>query len=639
VLVISPLLALMRDQVAAAQRAGLRAVTLNSANVDEWSSVEKQLADDEVDVLLTSPERLASPRFAAQVLPGLLARLSLLVIDEAHCISDWGFDFRPDYQRLTKILTTQLAGSDLPVLATTATANERVTADVAAQLGAGTDKPPLVQRGTLARTSLHLGVIPGLSALQRYAWISQALGQLPGSGIVYTLTVAEAGRIAAFLSERGHQVAAYTGQLDTDARLRIEEQLRRNVLKAVVATSALGMGFDKPDVAFVLNVGSPSSPVAYYQQIGRAGRSLETAVAVLLPAETDDRVWEYFATASTPDPDQAAKVLAALAASAAGLSVPKLEETTGVRRGRLETLLKVLAVDGAVDRDGPAWRSTGETWVFDAPRYAALTAARRHEAGLMRQLAAGAGCLMSFLRQALDDPHATERCGSCSVCTGQLPGGLPAAPSSALIEAARGFARGVDVLLEPKKLWPGGGVTIGDHTRRGRITAGLQPGRALAFADDPGWAETIAPLTADAAADLRVGTELDADLARGIVDVLTRWRPDWVTRPVAVIPMPSRRHAQLIDAVARHIGVVGRLPVVPALETVGPPPMSGVASGARVSAVGASIRLVPGVALPAGPVLVVDDVYSTGWTMTVAADLLSEGGTGEIYPFVLHQRP
>ncbi|MDQ1540475.1 MAG: ATP-dependent helicase RecQ, partial [Actinomycetota bacterium] len=435
VLVVSPLLALMRDQVTAASRAGLRAVTLNSANVDDWAAIEKQLADDEVDVLLTSPERLASPRFADTVLPDLLARLGMLVIDEAHCVSDWGFDFRPDYQRLTRLLTT--TRGDLPVLATTATANDRVTRDVAEQLTTGTAGEPLVLRGTLARSSLQLGVVPGLSALQRYAWIAAALGRIEGSGIVYVLTVADANRLAEFLQSRGHDVAAYSGQLDAPEREVIEDRLRRNELKAVISTSALGMGYDKPDLAFCLHVGSPASPVAYYQQVGRAGRALETAVAVLLPAETDDRVWAYFADSSTPDPAVAARVLAALADAAEPLSIPKLEEATGARRGRLEALLKILAVDGAVRRVGMGWQATGQPWVFDAARYAELAAARADEADIMRRYAAGAGCLMSFLRLALDDPHAGEPCGVCSVCTGTLPAGLSQKPTSPDVEAAR----------------------------------------------------------------------------------------------------------------------------------------------------------------------------------------------------------
>ena len=286
-LVVSPLLALMRDQIAAAGRAGLRAATVNSTNVEDWDEVLTELRAGRLDVLLISPERLSNPAFARQ-LPGLLASLGLLVIDEAHCVSDWGFDFRPDYQRLTRTLLGLASGT--PVLATTATANQRVTADVAAQLGQDT----VTLRGSLARASLRLAVVPGLSVLDRYAWVADALRDLPGSGIVYVLTVAETERVAAFLTEQGLDVAAYSGQ--TPNRVTLENRLRDNQIKALVATSALGMGYDKPDLAFCVHLGSPASPVAYYQQVGRAGRALDDALAVLVPAEADERIWEYFAT-------------------------------------------------------------------------------------------------------------------------------------------------------------------------------------------------------------------------------------------------------------------------------------------------------------------------------------------------------
>jgi ATP-dependent DNA helicase RecQ len=627
VLVVSPLLALMRDQVTAASRAGLRAVTLNSANVDEWAVIEKQLADDEVDVLLTSPERLASARFAETVLPNLLARLGLLVIDEAHCVSDWGFDFRPDYQRLTRLLTT--ARSDLPVLATTATANDRVTRDVADQLAVGAASEVLVLRGTLARTSLQLGVVPGLSALQRYAWVAAALDRLPGSGIVYVLTVADTVRLADFLTTRGHAVAAYSGQLETDERERIEDRLRRNDIKAVVSTSALGMGYDKPDLAFCLHVGSPASPVAYYQQVGRAGRALESAVAVLLPAESDDRVWAYFADASTPDPALAARVLSTLTDADEPLSLPKLEDAVGARRGRLEALLKILAVDGAVRRVGMGWQSTGQPWVFDGERYAALAVARATEAGIMRSYAAGAGCLMSFLRLALDDPHAGVPCGVCSVCTGTLPAGLAATPSSADVDSARVFARGVDVVIEPRKLWPRGSA------RKGRIGGVLGEGRALAFADDPGWADLVVRLTRDGTPD----GELPAEAAAGVVQLLARWAKQWPARPTAVAAIPSRTHPLLIASLARHIADVGHLELLEPFEMSGPRPVSGVASGQRVASVSAGLRVRVGAVVPAGPILLVDDVYISGWTMTVAAALLGDIGATAVYPLVLHRRP
>jgi ATP-dependent DNA helicase RecQ len=409
-LVVSPLLALMRDQVSAAERAGLKAATVNSTNIEDWDEVFERLDQDAIDVLLVSPERLGNPRFAAR-LGALLAKVGLIVIDEAHCISDWGFDFRPDYQRLARALLSTPTAS---VLATTATANQRVTQDIGKQLGEST----LTFRGTLARTSLTLSVVPGLSPLQRYAWMADALEQLPDSGIVYVLTVAEAERLTAFLRSCGHAVEAYTGQTDANTRLQVEERLRHNQVKAVVATSALGMGYDKPDLGFCVHVGSPATPVAYYQQVGRAGRAVVHAEGVLLPSDADERIWDYFATASIPDAATAAKVLGSLKNQARSLL--DIEAETGTRRGRLEALLKILAVEGVVDKEGASWRATGAPYVHDSAKWSALAQVRQQEAGIMRQYAQGQGCLMAYLQTALDDP-APAPCGRCSVCTGALP--------------------------------------------------------------------------------------------------------------------------------------------------------------------------------------------------------------------------
>ncbi len=424
-IVISPLLALMRDQIAAASAAGLRAATVNSTNFDDWQQVFDALAADTLDLLLVSPERLANPRFERVALP-LLARAGLLVIDEAHCISDWGFDFRPDYQRISGLLL-RLA-PQTPVLATTATANARVTDDVARQLGSET----LVLRGPLARSSLRLSVVPGLDGVARAAWVSEALAGLPGSGIVYSLTVEAAHTLADFLRAQGHAVAAYTGRTPADERERIEAGLKANELKAVVATSALGMGYDKPDLGFCVHVGSPDSPIAYYQQVGRAGRALDTAVGVLLQAaDVEAGIWEYFATAAIPDPRAADRLLAALAEADGPMTVPALESASGLRRGRLEALLKTLRVDGAVDRRDDGWVATGVPWRYDQEKYEGVVEARRREHALMRDYARGARCLMQILTEALDDPEA-GRCGRCSVCTGELPdpGCGPAGPRS-----------------------------------------------------------------------------------------------------------------------------------------------------------------------------------------------------------------
>ena len=613
-LVISPLLALMRDQVSAAERAGLRAATINSTNIDAWDDVLEAVDNDVLDVLLVSPERLGNPRFAAR-LPRLLASTGMVVIDEAHCISDWGFDFRPDYQLLARHLLT--LAEDTPVLATTATANERVTDDVADQLGPDT----AVFRGSLARTSLQLAVVPELGPLDRWAWVSDALQRFEGSGIVYVLTVAEADKLAAFLNSVGHDVAAYTGRLDADSRVMVEERLRSNSLKAVVATSALGMGYDKPDLAFCIHVGSPASPVAYYQQVGRAGRALDTALAVLLPSEADEPIWEYFATASIPDPDYVERIIGALANG--GMSLPSLETTTGIRRGRLEGLLKLLAVEGVVAKTQDGWQSTGETYVHDFDKWDTLRRVRAEEADVMRRYASGAGCLMEFLQESLDDPEPVP-CGRCSVCTGTLPEpGL--VPSLDARTQARTFSRGIDVVLEPRKLWPKG------TGRSGKIVA-CSEGRALAFADDPGWRDELATFD-------RSDSAIDERIAAGLVDVMRRWKSQWAERPIAVVPIPSRRFPRRAHSIAEHLGTVGRLPVIDVFRQHGSAPPSDSASGVRVSSLHANLTVHAEVEIPRGPILLVDDTYRTGWTMTVAAALLRDGGATAVLPLVVHQLP
>jgi len=610
-LVVSPLLALMRDQIPAASRAGLRAATINSTNVDEWSGVLDDLRSGTLDVLLISPERLANPGFADQ-LPALLGECGLLVIDEAHCVSDWGFDFRPDYQRLTRTLL-QLA-PDTPVLATTATANQRVTLDVAAQLGAET----VTLRGSLARASLRLAVVPGLSTLEGYAWVAEVLQTLPGSGIVYVLTVAETERLTAFLVDQGLDVAAYSGQ--TDNREMLEGRLRRNEIKALVATSALGMGYDKPDLAFCIHLGSPASPVAYYQQVGRAGRALDDAIAVLVPGPPDERIWEYFATSGIPTDEQVERILDALGGGPQSLG--GVEAVTGIRRGRLETLLKVLAVDEVVTKSRNGWEATGRAWYFDKQKWSDLRRVRSAEADLMRRYAHGDGCLMEFLQRALDDPD-PRPCGRCSVCDRRLP--APGArPSSELVEAARRFFRGRDVVIEPRKLW-----VSGLAGRKGKI-AGVAPGRALAFADDPAWGDV-----------LRVLWQRDApapqEVLDGLVQVLVRWSASW-QRPVAVVAMPSRRFPLLVGSLAEQVARVGRLPLVDALGVSGPPPTAEAASAVRARDLLARTSVRDGVSFD-GPVLLVDDTVRTRWTVTVASALLADVGASQVMPLAVHLLP
>jgi ATP-dependent DNA helicase RecQ len=626
-LVVSPLLSLMRDQVAAAGRAGLTAATLNSSNVDEWSSVEAALRAGEVDVLLVSPERLANPGFGRRVLDGLAGRLGLLVIDEAHAVSDWGHDFRPDYRRVSDVL--QRLNPSTPVLATTATANQRVTDDVAQQLGEAT----LVLRGQLARASLELSVVDRLSPLERYAWVVDHLPRLSGSGIVYTLTVADAERLAEAVRDvhgDAVPVAAYTGQLDASRRHELEDALRDNRLKALVATSALGMGYDKPDLGFVIHVGAPPSPVSYYQQVGRAGRAIEHAHAVLLPSDADSGVWEYFATATIPVPEQVRTVLDVLDRSPdEPQSVVAIEAQSGVRRGRVELMLKQLAVSGVVDRLEGGWVATGTEWSYDHEHYDGVVAVRRREADIMRSYVRGERCLMELLQESLDDP-AAEPCGRCSVCRGALPEAFEGAPSASTVATITGLLRGQVHVLEPRKMWPGGAFGS-----RGRIPPdeAHAPGRTLVFADAPEWRETVATMFArDAAAPQDV---LDA-----CVRLLGQWRSSWPTRPEVVVDLSATGSPQLTASVADHLAEVGRLDRASLLGPATPPDLRELSSSDEAAfwrdhldASGAAD------AVAGRAVLLVVDASSSLWPVTVGAAVLRRSGASIVLPLLLHRRP
>ena len=621
---VSPLLALMRDQIAAAERAGVRAVAINSTNPHEWADVQQRLADDAVDVLLVSPERLNNPAFREQQLPALVRRIGMLVVDEAHCISDWGHDFRPDYRRLRDLIAGIPAG--VPVLATTATANSRVVADVAEQLGHGDDV--LTIRGPLARTSLRLGVLRLPDAPTRLAWLLSHLDDLPGSGIIYTLTVSAANDTARLLRERGHDVRAYTGQTDPDEREESEALLKRNEVKAVVATSALGMGFDKPDLGFVLHLGAPSSPVAYYQQVGRAGRASESADVLLLPGPEDRAIWHYFATASMPDEERARRVIAEL--SDVPLSTPALEARVDIRRTPLELLLKVLDVDGAVRRVQGGWVVTGEPWTYDADRYGRIAAEREAEQQHMIEYETTDGCRMEFLQRSLDDDTA-KPCGRCDNCAGAwYPSGL----ADGTADAAAGALDRVGVPIEPRRAWPTGADRLGMPVK-GRIPPGEQAGegRALARLTDLGWGGTLRELFAAGAPDGRVPPRVLAACVR----VLADW--GWADRPVAVVSVPSRSRPRLVDSLARGLAEVGRLPYLGALAPVDGGPTGGPGGNSAFRLAGVWDRFsADGLDIPAAGLLLIDDQADSRWTLTVAARTLRQAGATEVLPFVLALR-
>jgi ATP-dependent DNA helicase RecQ len=637
--IVSPLLALMRNQIAAAERAGIRAVTINSTNIDQWQPIHDQIHAGEVDVLLVSPERLNNPGFRDEVLPRLAATCGLLVVDEAHCISDWGHDFRPDYRRLRTLLAELPSG--IPVLATTATANQRVTDDVAEQLGVhadpslveeGAQRPSrdqavLVQRGTLDRESLRLGVVQLKTPEQRLAWLADHLAEQPGSGIVYCLTVAATQEVAGYLRDRGLEVAAYSGQTEPDERHALEQALVDGRVKALIATSALGMGFDA-SLGFVINLGAPQSPVAYYQQVGRAGRGTDDATVVLLPQVEDRDIWAYFASLGFPREEQVRETLAALAASDRPMSTATLETRVELGRNRLESMLKVLDVDGAVQRVQGGWVATGRPWTYDAERYARVAEAREREQQAMLGYLRTTECRMRYLREQLDDPEATD-CGRCDNCGGVT---LSSSVSEAAVAEAGERLSRPGVVLEPRRMWPTALANLGLDLK-GKIAAGAEPGRTVARLTDLGHGQALRALFREDTPDGPV----PPGLAQAVMDVMKDWSSEWTARPDAIVVVESATRPTLVRDLAEGLSRVMQVPVVGtwAIHDPSVPPRAGASNSAqRVAAVRRRGGL--DAQVPSGAtVLLVDDQVATGWTLTVAATAIRAAGADAVLPLAL----
>lgn len=634
--IVSPLLALMRNQIEAADRAGIHAVTVNSANTHEWDEVYARVAAGAVDVLLVSPERLNNPGFRDNVLPKLIAATGMLVVDEAHCISDWGHDFRPDYRRLRTLLAE--LPQAVPVLATTATANARVTRDVAEQLTVGhraMEGETLILRGPLDRQSLHLAVVSLPGPHQRLAWLAEHLDDLAGSGIIYTLTVSAAHETAGFLRERGFDVAAYTGKDDHTERKAAEDSLLANELKALVATSALGMGFDKPDLGFVVHLGVPQSPVAYYQQIGRAGRGVARADVIALPGPEDADIWAYFGSLAFPHERVVRVTLAALAGAGRPLSLAALETRVDLSRSRLEMMLKVLDVDGAVRRVSGGWEATGQPWAYEADRYAQVAAERLREQQAMLGYLAAEGCRMEYLRRELDDPDAAP-CGRCDNCTGRH---WPVSVSPSGADAARERLTRPGVQVKSRKMWPAGMPDLG-IAASGKIGANLraETGRAVGRLTDLGWGARLRALLAVDPEAGPVDGPIPDDLLAAVVAVLAAW--DWSARPAAVVSVPSRSCPRLVSGLGERIAAIGRIPCLGSLAYAGDTSTPRQFNSAqRLRRLWRDLvlpePLAASVARLTGPVMLVDDRIETGWTMTVAAKLLREAGAPAVLPFAL----
>lgn len=604
---VSPLLALIRNQIEAASRLGLRTITINSSSDTTVKELMQALASDAVDLVLVSPERLANPEFADKVMPLVGRRPGLMVIDEAHCISDWGHDFRPDYRRLSQVISG--LGHGIPVLACTATANDRVVTDVADQLGVVGH----VIRGPLGRTGLSLHVVELPAAAQRLAWLHQVLPTLPGTGIIYCLTVRDVERVASWLQQHGHDVLPYTGGTDGDARLDAEAKLQRNEVKALVATSALGMGYDKPDLAFVVHFQAPGSPVGYYQQVGRAGRQLDESVAVLLRGVEDSDIQDWFITTAFPDPLDVDAVLAVFASAPGSVTLGRVLEEVNMKRGDVELVLKQLTVEGVLRRlSGSTYERTLKPWVYPTQRVKDVTADRRLEQDQMMIYAVGGTCRMEFLTTVLDDPD-PQPCGVCDLCIGER---FVVPLDESLVAEAERFLRRGYIVIEPRKRKL-------NHTLREELR--VEHGRALCLWNDPGWGRLVA--------DGKRGGHFDDRLIRAMVDMVKEWAPQ--PMPTWVTYVPSLRHPELVPDLAARLAKGLGLPLVAAVKKFRETqPQKGQQNSSHQEANVRGAFVLVGTPRPE-PLFLIDDMVDSKWTLVEIGALLREHGSGRVYPLAL----
>lgn len=623
-IIISPLLALMRNQIEAARRIGINAVTINSTNTQQWEQARQDVLANRVDCLLISPERLANDDFMEAILQPIADRIGLMVIDEAHCISEWGHDFRPDYRRIVNIL--RFLPDNTPLLGTTATANTRVVNDIRAQFG-----DIQIVRGPLTRESLSLQNLVMPDQASRLAWLAQTIPTLQGTGIIYALTQRDSEQVARWLRANGINAAAYHSEVahpnfgtSDQYRQHLEDELLANNLKVLVATTALGMGYDKPDLGFVIHYQAPSSIVAYYQQVGRAGRAIDYSLGLLMSGEEDEQIHAFFRRAAFPPAKQVNHLLRVLDKSN-GLTIRELEEHSNLSHGQIEKILKFLSVESPAPliKHESKWLRTPIHYELDENRINRLTELREHEWQQVQAYLNEPSCLMAFLRHALDDPE-NDACGKCERClTREL---VSSKVDPRLVHQAATFIRQAEFPIKPRKQIANGGFELYGFPTNLPPNLQAAEGRVLSQWRDGGWGEL--------AADGKERGYFDDALVTAMAEMIrSRWQPN--PGPTWLCCVPSLGHPMLVPDFAQRLANALGIPFVNCVIKVRQNEPQKWQNNRfhqcrnldGVFAVNANI--------PAGPVLLVDDMIDSGWTMTVIAALLKQAGSDHVFPLAI----
>ncbi len=623
-LLISPLLSLMRNQIEAAEKIGLRALTINSMNQNDWSQIEKEILAGNCDLLLISPERLANESFRKNILNAITENngIGMLVVDEAHCISDWGHDFRPDYRRIVRVVDN--LPSNVSLLATTATANDRVINDIKEQFG----EDLFIIRGPLTRESLKIQVIKIADQAERLAWLFENVDKMPGSGIIYCLTKNDCNRVAKWLRDKGINALEYHTDLSPNfaEQKQLEEErenkLMNNEIKVLVATIKIGMGFDKPDLGFVIHYQRPGSLVAYYQQIGRAGRKLETAYVILLNGLEDDAIQEYFIKSAFPGDQEIQKVLTVIEDADHGVNKNDLNRLLNMRPGRIDNCLKMLEIDRVISKENSIYTRTPVKWTPDVQRCSRVKELRYHELQTIKDFVVLTTCYMRLISEELDAPDKHD-CNRCSNCEG-VKFFDDSVKDTNLIEAAN-YLRGGYIELTPRKQWPAGIIA---ETRRAIPREHQnEEGRILCSYGDAGWGKYVKE-------DKYEKGYFRDELVDAAADLIKyKWEKE--NEPTWATSVPSLRNPDLVKSYTQRLAEKLGIPYIEAIiknqETSPQKLMENSYQQAKNVEQVFSVQMIRA----NEPVLLVDDIVDSKWTMTICGKELRSNGAGEVYPFVL----
>lgn len=619
-IIISPLLALMRNQIQSAKKLGLKTVTINSSNGSEWENIKNEILSNKIDALLISPERLANEDFMKNILSTIASNIALFVIDEAHCISDWGHDFRPDYKRIMQIL--KLIPDNTPILATTATANDRVINDISAQI-----KNLVVIRGDLKRESLYLYTIKLPHAAHRLAWLAQHIPNFPGSGIVYVLRQRDARIVSDWLNKNSISAKAYYSDIKLDEndsngeyREYLEDQLINNKIKVLVATSALGMGFDKSDLSFVIHYQAPGSIINYYQQVGRAGRGIDMAYGILLSGHEDDDINEYFRSSSFPSQQNIEDILQCLNNND-GLSIYQIQRHLNLKQSEIEKTLKYLGVEinSPVKKINSKWYRTANNYENDRTKVDSILKIRKAEWNDMQEYLETSECLMAFLQKKLNDNNPTP-CGKCKNCKPFLDESF----SQDLSIKAQEFLYKTYINFTPKKQIKN--QALMNYGFNANFPQELLPqdGKILSRWNDGGWGKMVA--------DCKHNGNFNDQLVDAFVKMIRECDIDGVIGWVTCIP--SLNHKDLVPNFAKKVAQKLNLPFIEAISKVKQNEQQKMMQNSyhqakNLDGVFKIIQINP------KPVLLIDDIIDSGWTISVVSALLRQKGSGEVYPAAL----